>query len=596
MRKFILAFLTLILIALLGATYVLKQFEQTANLSYNQLQAVQSTVIYDKNDRPVDELYRTLPRQNVSIDEVPDHVKMAFVATEDRRFYNHFGIDLQGIARAAFTNIITMSKAEGASTITQQLARNLYLSNDKTIKRKVDEMFLSLGLEQQFSKDQILELYMNQIYFGSGVYGISAASHLYFNKDVSDLTIGEAALLAGLPKAPSKYSPGSSTEEATKRRNVVLKLMADQNVIDQRAYEQALTEQVRKPDVPVKRKSENQAFVDYVIREAANEYGVTSDDLYEGGYAIYTDFDPLLQESINRSVKNHVFADDELSKRVEIGIAAVNPKNGAVAALYGGRNYETNGLNRATTGYQPGSAIKPLAVYGPALETGDYDPTSRLNDKQTDFNGYKPKNANNQYRGEVSMREAVTRSLNVPAVSLLNEIGFNEAADFLEKAGLPLNDADKEDRALTLALGGTNTTFSPLQLAQGYTTFANDGVMNKPHAIRKLQLRGGEEKEPEIESEEVMSPEHADTMTSMLEDVIEKSYGTGAKARSTKDAAGKTGTTQKNRDAWFVGYTDDVVISIHTGFDYDGNGKTKYLSSGGGEDPAELFGSIMDNW
>jgi penicillin-binding protein 2A len=253
MRKFILAFLVVVLIVMLGVTYVLKQFQQTADLSYSKLQSVQSTVVYDKNDRKIDELYKTVPRQNVSSNEIPDYVKMAFVATEDRRFYKHFGIDLQGIGRALFKNIVTMSKAEGASTITQQLARNLYLSSDKTIKRKVDEMFLSLGLERQFTKDQILELYLNQIYFGSGVYGIGAASQLYFNKPVSDLTVGEAALLAGLPKAPSTYSPSNSTEKATARRNVVLKLMHDQNVISDTQYQQALNERVIKPSIPVKK-------------------------------------------------------------------------------------------------------------------------------------------------------------------------------------------------------------------------------------------------------------------------------------------------------------------------------------------------------
>lgn len=594
MRKFILAVLTVILVILLGVTYVLKQFEQTASLSYSKLQAVQSTVIYDKNNRPLDELYKTVPRQNVSIDEVPDHVKMAFVATEDRRFYDHFGIDMQGIARAVFKNVITMSKAEGASTITQQLARNLYLSNDKTFKRKFDEMFLSIGLEKQFSKDQILELYMNQIYFGSGVYGIGAASQLYFNKDVSQLSVGEAALLAGLPKAPSTYSPASSTEEATKRRNVVLQLMLDQEVITQDEYNQAINERIVKPDVTFKQRNSHQAFVDYVVREAEKTYGVTAEDLYKGGYEIYTDFDPLLQESINRSVTNHVFADDTASHKVEVGIAAINPKTGGISAIYGGRNYQTNGLNRATIGYQPGSAIKPLAVYGPALETGDYSPTTTLVDEPVDFNGYKPQNASGRYLGEIPMREAIARSVNTTAVSLLNDIGFRDSFGFMEKAGLPLTD---KDRNLSLALGGTTTTFSPLQLAQGYSVFANEGKMTKPYAIKKIQMRGGEEREPEIETEEVMSPQNADTMTSMLEDVIEKSYGTGANARSSKDAAGKTGTTQYYGDAWFIGYTDEAVISIHTGFEKQKTDeKRKKLTSGGGEDPAKLFKSIMDSW
>ncbi|MGP0685473.1 transglycosylase domain-containing protein [Priestia aryabhattai] len=596
MRKFILAFLVVVLIVMLGVTYVLKQFQQTADLSYSKLQSVQSTVVYDKNDRKIDELYKTVPRQNVSSNEIPDYVKMAFVATEDRRFYKHFGIDLQGIGRALFKNIVTMSKAEGASTITQQLARNLYLSSDKTIKRKVDEMFLSLGLERQFTKDQILELYLNQIYFGSGVYGIGAASQIYFNKPVSDLTVGEAALLAGLPKAPSTYSPSNSTEKATARRNVVLKLMHDQNVISDTQYQQALNERVVEPSIPVKKPNSNQAFIDYVIKEAAQQYGVSADDLYKGGYAIYTDLDPNLQESINNSVANHTFRDDAINSKVEVGISAVNPKTGGISAMYGGRSYERNGLNRATSGYQLGSAIKPLAVYGPALETGDYTPTSLLSDERQDFGGgYSPKNAEGEYQKHVTMREALTRSLNVPAVWLLKQIGIDTSAKFMEKAGLPLEDDDKSK--LGLALGGTTTTFSPLQLAQGYTTFANKGVMTKPYAIRKIEMRDGEVKKPDIQTERVMSEDNADTMTSMLQDVIEKSHGTGINARSSRDAAGKTGTTNDVKDAWFVGYTDDAVVSIHAGFDNANSTQTtKYLSGGGGQDPATLFSSIMNNW
>ncbi len=571
--------------------------KQTENLSYEELQSVESTVIYDKNGNEVDKLYKTLPRENISIEQLPDHVKMAFVATEDRRFYNHSGIDVQGIFRAAAKNIITMSKAQGASTITQQLARNLYLSNEKTIKRKVDEMFISVGLEQNFTKDQILELYVNQIYFGSGVYGIGAASNLYFNKDVEDLTVGEAALLAGLPKAPSTYSPSNDPEAAKTRRNVVLKLMLDQEVIDENQYETARSEPVREPSVPAKTQSDYQAFIDFAVQEATELYDVSTDDLYEGGYKIYTNFDRALQDSMNQSVNNYSFSEDSAEKKVEVGMAAVDPSSGYISALYGGRDYTQNGLNRANAAYQPGSVIKPLSVYGPALESGDYTSNSILEDEPIDISGYKPKNADGRYRGSVTMEEAVARSLNIPAVSLLNDIGVDRGFDFIEDSGITLSDDDKN---LALALGGITGGFSPIELSQSYTTFANDGVMNEARAISKLHMRDGTVIELEKESKELMEPEYAKEMTKMLVSVVEESYGTGRRAQSPVKVAGKTGTTQlsqenreANKDAWFVGYNSDLVLSIHLGFDSPDN--NHYLEGGGGDDPARLFREIMEN-
>ncbi|MBM7703825.1 transglycosylase domain-containing protein [Metabacillus iocasae] len=596
MRKYILLFLSILLVVMLIASYIFNQMKQTENLSYEELQSVESTVIYDKDGNEVDKLYKTLPRENVTVDELPEHVKMAFIATEDRRFYQHFGIDIQGILRAAAKNIVTMSKAEGASTITQQLARNLYLSNEKTIKRKVDEMFISIGLEQNFTKDQILELYVNQIYFGSGVYGIGAASKLYFNKEVQDLTISEAALLAGLPKAPSTYSPSGNPEAAQKRRNVVLKLMHDQEVINETEYENARNEAVQQPSVPVKTQSDYQAFIDYAVQEASQLYDVSTEDLYEGGYKIYTRINRNLQDSMNEAVDRYSFREDSNEKMVEVGMAAVDPATGYISALYGGRDYTKNGLNRANSSYQPGSVIKPLSVYGPALETGDYTSTSILKDEPIDISGYKPRNADNRYRGEVTMEEAIARSLNIPAVSLLNEIGVDRGFDFIEDAGITLSEDDKN---LALALGGITGGFSPIELSQSYTTFANNGVMNKARAISELHMRDGTVIELEKESEELMKSEHAKEITQMLQSVVEKRYGTGRNARSSIKIAGKTGTTQlsqenreANKDAWFVGYNTDLVLSIHVGFDQPDN--NHYLKGGGGDTPAELFSDIMN--
>ncbi|MFC3886163.1 transglycosylase domain-containing protein [Bacillus songklensis] len=565
-------------------------------LDAKKLLTAESTVVYDGQGDVLDELYKTVPRKNVTLDELPDYAKMAFVVTEDKRFYHHFGVDIRGIFRAVATNIVERRKAEGASTITQQLVRNLYLTREKTIQRKIGEMVMAVALERKLTKDEILELYVNQIYFGSGVYGIGAASKLYFDKEPEDLTISEAALLAGLPKAPSKYSPANNVEQAEKRRNVVLNLMYKNNVISQEELRKAKDEEIRVPSVTIKEPSPYQSFIDYVVKEAKDQYNITEEQLYRGGYKIHTGFQEELQAAINDAANDYRFPEDRSDQKVEVGIAAVAPESGLIQALYGGRDYTPKGLNHAVIPYQPGSAIKPLAVYAPALETNEWSRSSTLIDEPKTFNDYKPENYHEHYFGEVSMEEAVARSLNIPAVSLLNEIGVDQGFDFIEESGIDLKEDDKN---LALALGGTATGISPLQFAQAYTTFANGGIMNEARAIERVIKPDGQT-ESHKRSKQLMTAENAQEMTDILRSVVEEPYGTGRKARSYETkVAGKTGTTQlsetnreANKDAWFVGYTENTVMAIHVGFDRPDD--QHYLKSSGGDAPAKMFRLIIN--
>lgn len=598
MKTFAAHITLLILCLFLFTACSIQDITDIKKMDVQKMLTAESTVIYDNKGDVVDELFKTVPRQNVQLDELPDYAKMAFVVTEDKRFYDHFGVDIWGIFRALVTNIVERRKAEGASTITQQLARNLYLSREKTIRRKVDEMVLAIALERKLTKDDILELYVNQIYFGSGTYGIGAASRLYFGKDAKDLSISEAALLAGLPKAPSKYSPANNADLAKERRNVVLNLMYEQQVISKEEWQTAKEEEVRVPNVPVKKPSPYQAFIDAVTAEATETYNITEEQLYRGGYKIYTGFEKSLQDAVNDTANGYWFAEDRQDQKVEIGIAAVSPETGLVQALYGGRKYTPKGLNHAIIPYQPGSAIKPLAVYAPALETNVWNRSSTLIDEPKTFSDYAPKNYHNRYHGEVSMEEAVARSLNIPAVSLLNEIGVDQGFDFVEESGIDLKE---EDKNLALALGGTASGVSPLQFAQAYTTFANGGIMNEARMIERLVKPDGQT-ESHQNSKRLMTAENAQEMTDMLRSVVEEPYGTGRKARSTKvKIAGKTGTTQlsetnreANKDAWFIGYTEETVMAIHAGFDRPDN--NHYLKSSGGDAPANMFRKIINEF
>lgn len=557
-------------------------------------------VIYDRNDKIVSER-STVKFSAVPLASVPKIFTDSLLAVEDQRFYQHSGIDFRAILRSAWRNLVAKSVVEGGSTLTQQLAKNMFLSSERTYTRKFTEAITALRIEGKYSKDEILELYINQIYFGEGVWGIQNASQMYFGKDIQNVTLDEAALLAGLPKAPTHYSPYKNLEKASQRRNLVLKLLYDQGQIKKDAYDQAINCKIVLRDRNLDSKEASYpSYVDYVINEAINELGLDEEYVLIGGLNIYTNLDPVVQVAIETAYANDtLFPQSSEKELIQSAAISIDPSTGGIRGLIGQRGkYYYRGFNRATElKRQPGSSLKPLAVYGPALENG-YDRNSILVDEPTDFNGYTPANYDGTCQGKLTVYQALIHSVNIPAVALLNEMGIKKGIAFLNKAGIPLH---KNDQNLSIALGGMTEGVSPLNMAQAFSIFPNAGVMNKAYAIRKITSSKGKLiKEVGVQSTIVMEPNNAYAMTEMLVGVVEE--GTGKNAALGRPTGGKTGTTQLPgieafkgingvRDAWFIGFTPELVTAVWVG--YDTLDPSLIMASTGGNHPAKLFKAIM---
>ncbi|SDY46439.1 penicillin-binding protein 2A [Evansella caseinilytica] len=549
-----------------------------------------STTIESSDGELISKLY-VENRELISLDDVPEHVRNAFIAVEDHRFYEHQGIDFRAIGRALYRDIITGSKAEGGSTITQQLAKNIFLSHDKTWLRKTKEVLMAVNLERRYSKDDILEMYLNNIYFGHGAYGIQTASLFYFDKPVNELTIEEGALLAALPKAPNYYSPINHPDRAKERRDVVL------SVMERRGYltaEEMVRLQGRTVAVQAKPLAENDAYLSYidlVLDEAERLYHLSQEELLKGGYRIVVEMDPQIQQVVYDAFQEEAnFPAVSGEEPAEAGFVLMDHQTGGVVAAQGGRTYVRRGFNRVTAARQPGSVFKPLAVYAPALDTGSYQPYSLLKDELIDYDGYVPGNYTHHYQGEMTMYDAVKESANAPAVWLLNEIGIKAAKTSLEKLHIQLM-----DDGLALGLGGLREGVSPLQMAAAYGAFANGGIYYQPHFIHKIYDRNGEVlDQSKLTHEQAFSSQTAWYMTKMLEAVV--SDGTGRWGEFTGSLAGKTGTTSMEevnggvRDAWFAGYTPEWSGAVWMGCDRcDEN---NYLLEGSNI-PAQLFKQIL---
>ncbi|WP_052947915.1 transglycosylase domain-containing protein [Aneurinibacillus tyrosinisolvens] len=565
----------------------------------NKLHAKQSSTVYDIKGNEIAKL-SSEDRQNVTIDKIPKQVVEAFVATEDNRFYEHNGVDPISIGRAIVKDIVTRSKAEGASTITQQLARNIFLSNDKTFMRKTKEVMIALNLERKFSKDQIMEMYLNNFYAGHGVFGVQAASKYYFGKPVDQLSLSEGAVLAALPKAPNTYSPINNPDKSLERRNLVLSLMNKNGYISQQQVEQATKDKIKLADRSGKDKKSNkaayQAYVDYVAQEAENELGIKGDELYLGGYKIYTYLDQDAQNAMFKKYQNDGNFPKNASdnKKVESAMVIMEAKTGGISAMVGGRDYVKGNLNLAKGRRQPGSTIKPLVDYTPALEQG-WTPDTPVKDERTSYGKWTPKNFSGEgYLGSTTMRRALIDSRNAAAVWTLNQVGLKTGVSYLQKFGIPLTDADRSH--LAIALGGMEYGVTPIQMAQAYSSFANEGQMNQAHAIKNITTADGSvvvEEKPN--PAQVVSPQTAYYMTDMLQGVV--SEGTGRAAQFGRPVAGKTGTHQydpvpgSNKDVWFVGYTPDYVGAVWMGFDK--TDKQHNIKSTGGAYPARMFAAVM---
>ncbi|MEW5761989.1 MAG: penicillin-binding protein 1A [Bacillota bacterium] len=528
------------------------------------------SVLYDATGKPFAKLgfENYLP---VDFREIPPVVKQAFLAAEDARFYQHHGIDLRAVVRAALTNLARGRVVQGGSTITQQVARNAFLSPSRTFKRKIQEAFLAVQLERHYTKDEIFAMYLNRIYFGEGAWGIGAAAKTYFNKDVGDLTLGEAALLAGLPQAPSFYSPYRNPQAALARRSTVLRLMVEQGFLAPEEAERAGREPLRlKNGMAREEKYAYPYFVDYVIQELGKKYGEAV--LYRGGLRIYTTLDPRAQEAAERAVGTYANFPSTVRDRQGVlqpqaAIVVLDARTGGIRALVGGREHAANlAYNRATQAYrQPGSAFKPIIAYAPAIEYLGMTPDSVVNDTAVAFGDYRPQNYDRRYRGPVTLRDALAYSINVPAVRLLNQVGLERAVAMARRMGITTLDPRRE--GLSLALGGLHTGVTPLQMAAAYAVFAGGGVYVAPTAVTRITQADGtllEECRPAVRR--VMSSRTADAVTEMLRAAVD--YGTGTRARITGLAvAGKTGTTDQGRDTWFCGYTERLVGVVWIGWD-----------------------------
>ena len=556
----------------------------------------QMTTIYDKDGDKAGTLY-SQKGSYVNIDKISKNVQNAVISTEDRRFYEHRGFDPIGIMRAGVRFIINGGSTEGGggSTLTQQLAKNAYLGQQQTFDRKAKELFLAIEIEKHYSKDDILAMYLNNAYFGNGVWGVEDASEKYFGKTASELTVSESACLAGMLKGPGIYNPIEHYDNAISRRNTVLKLMLDNKKITNQEYETAkaqpltLVDNYKEPSDTYK----YPYYFDAVIDEAINKYDLKEEDIMDKGYKIYTYLDQNYQIQMQKTFENDsLFPQSQGEDKVQAASVAVTPSNGGVSAVVGGRGEHTfRGYNRATMAKrQPGSTMKPL-VYTAALEQGMTAKT-KLKDEKLDY--YKVKNYDGTYSGDVTLYQAMIQSLNPPAVEVLKKIGLERGMKEVEKFGIPLT---KDDKYYGLALGGLSKGATPLQMADAYTTFANDGKRYPARFIKKIVNAEGEVIVDNTDERpvRVTSKRVADDMTSILEGVYNEGTGAAAKPYGYT-IAGKTGTTEtvvsgsgksESRDQWMIGYTPDIVVATWMG--YDKTSGDNYLSGSSSTTLANIF-------
>ncbi|MHA6529043.1 transglycosylase domain-containing protein [Paenibacillus sp. BAC0078] len=555
--------------ALGGYLFIMVNGQKLLDANIDKLTVNETTKIYDRNANLIGELALE-KSEPVEYEAIPKLLVDAFVATEDRRFFEHSGVDLWSIGRAAVKDIAARSMVEGGSTITQQLAKNIFLTRDKTFFRKATEVSIAVALENKYTKEDIITKYLNRINFGGTIYGIKAASIRYFGKsDLNKLKVWEIATLAAMPKGPSRYNPLRNPELSKERRGVVLQLMYEQGYITKDQMDEAKV--VDYNYKPPESKQRYQAFIDYAVGEAEEKFGLSEDDLNIGGYKIYTTMDKHAQETVEDAFADssnfEKSVDDQL---VQGSMTIINQENGSIVALLGGRNYEKKGYSRVDGSRRsPGSSFKPLVAYAPALESGKFTSSSLLSNEKQCFGKYCPNNLHG-YSKTISMGDALTKSENIPAVWLLNEIGVNTGFQFAKNLGIPLKD---EDKNLSLALGGMSEGTNTLEMAQAYSAFANGGELREAYSIKSITNSDGDTVyKANTTPKRVMTENTAYQMTEMMQKVVQD--GTGKKAKIDRPVAGKTGTTQSgyegissNRDVWFVGYTPEWTAAVWMGYD-----------------------------
>lgn len=512
------------------------------------------TITIKANDGTIIDRYGDIKGEAVKVEELPQHVVYAILATEDRRFYYHFGIDPIGILRAFGVNVLRGGFVQGGSTITQQLAKNLFLSRERTLKRKVQEAMLAVWLETKLTKDEILSAYLNRVYLGSGAYGIDAAARVYFNKSAKELTLREAATIAGLLKAPARYSPASNPELSAERTQTVLASMVDAGFIEQ----SALDSLKKLPPSPRRKPSSGDTiryFTDYIVGQLEDLIGTVDQDI-----VVQTTLDPDIQKAAEQAVTKGLLKYGS-SHRVTQGAAVVMRLDGGIVGMVGGRDYGMSEYNRATNALRsPGSSFKPV-IYLAALEAG-WTPDTIIVDEPRSYGRYTPQNYGNEYYGEVTLAEALGRSLNTVAVQLLYAVGPQAGVEVARRLGVT---ADLEPN-LSLALGSNGVPI--IQMATINASLGRGGIAVEPFSILKVTNQDNKvlyERPKHHTVRQVVSRGKVYELTTMMRGVVE--WGTGAAARGPYIAAGKTGTSQDFRDAWFNGFTDRYAAAVWFGND-----------------------------
>lgn len=599
--------IALLLLLIAGVTYyyvsgyakTVSDLKTEANLlvrksNPNTFRQTETSEVYDINGDTISVLKGEKDVYYITYEQIPEDAVKALISIEDKNFFSHDGVDYKAIARACYVMLKDKEMTQGGSTITMQLARTIFLSNEKTWQRKIEEIYIASELERKYSKEEILEFYLNNVYFANGYYGIEAAAKGYFSKDISELDLAEICYLLAIPNSPTYYDPVVNPENTIKRKNLILNAMKDDGVISEKLYDEAKDETITltRPDSIKNNYVETYVYTcatralmaqngfefktDFKNDDAKKAYEKAYDEAYNeankslftAGYRIYTSIDLKMQQQLQDSIDHQL---EEFTDVNEEGIYAlqsagvcIDNETGMVNAIVGGRSQKVNGytLNRAFQSFrQPGSSIKPLNVYTPALEMG-YTPDSIVIDEKLEDG---PENANGKYSGEITLRQAVAASKNTIAWQLYTEITPDKGMSYLKDMGF--SHIEKDDYGMAGCLGGLTVGVSPLEMAKGYATIENDGYTREPTCISKiLDAKGNTIYEVNQEDIKIYEENDARNMTDMLQSVLTDGTARGV-SLGDMPAAGKTGTTNDNRDGWFVGYTKYYTTSIWVGYD-----------------------------
>lgn len=523
----------------------------------------ETSYVYDINGNLLDSIHDEANREVVALNEISPDIKRAVLAIEDSYYYSHSGINPSGIARAFLANVGAGRTVQGGSTVTMQLVKNLFLSPERTISRKLVEVVLAMRIEQIFEKDEIFELYLNQVYWGHNTYGVETAAQSYFNKSAKDLTLAESAMMAGLIQAPESFSPFLDYQEAKIRQAIVLKRMRDLNWITAEEQEAAKKQPLRLGEITSFRSSQAPYVTEAVMKELTDQFG--EDAMAKGGMRIQTTIDLDMQQTAENVVTDSYYRYfGSGSYADQIALVAIDPRTHFVKALVGGVDHESSQFNRAVQSRrQPGSAFKPFVYYA-AFASGKYTPNSTIKDSTVTypdgFNYYTPKNYDGTFMGSIPLRKALETSRNIPAVKLGQAVGINRIVEIARTLGIK----SPMDPVISLPLGAVDLT--PLELAGAYATFANYGWHSDPTLIMQVTDSNGNvildnTPKPQL----VLDPWASAALTDVLQGVI--TQGTATNAKIGRPAAGKTGTTDSQRDVWFVGYVPQLATAVWVGND-----------------------------